>query len=455
MKIKEVALKEIHWSLPTWNAGTQANDRLRQMLGSTLSAQFARCSVGGAFYVWNVDINGKWTPLTNAQPAEEMLARKAWDELKQEVRSRLNNDPDLAEKILTIPNEEYVFYQIDAAGQVKVLITGWGFTNFKRPVIGNQRVEVEDKGAHPISVAFAIDDEKVPGRDFFIVTPMKNVPHTTDGEGNFSLGKINADTTFEIIDAPTGRKFNILTDRTTTEYTFDVTERINVSIEASHDNQPISGETATIDYHGRTYELTLEAGRAAVALALHPGEVCTARFRDAMQQQTMNQAGHTFRFDSMTPPPPEPEPEPEPESELIPEPEPEPEPEKVRDISIQVIDRNMRPLAKSNITFKQGEKEMNQQLDALGTTWLAKDEFKTGEEMTARIMAPGRVLPPIPFTLDEGETQYVLQEIKPKGFADYLPEMLAVIGSVFGLVIAFFLGGGFIDIATKFLLSLI
>ena len=226
--------------------------------------------------------------------------------------TRVEMDPGV--NILSIPNEEYVFYQIDAAGQVKVLIAGWGSTNYKKPIIGNERVAVEDKGAHPISIAFTIDDEKVPNRNFSIVTSLKNVPHTTDANGDYALGKINADTSIEFIDEPTGKRFNILTDRTTTEYTFDITERVNVRIEASHDNEPISDEEASIDYHGRTYKVMLEAGQATVGLALYPGEVCTARFRGAMQQQELNPAGHTFRFDSTTPPPPpEPEPEPEPE----------------------------------------------------------------------------------------------------------------------------------------------
>lgn len=316
MKIKEAALKEIHWLL-SWNEGQQANDRIREKLGDSLSQNFARVNVGGNAHVWTVNINGKWIPLTNAQPTEEMLVRQRWDEIKQEVRTKLSAEPDLAEKILTIPNEEYVFYQIDAAGQVKVLITGWGSTNHKKPIIGNQRVEVEDKGAHPVSIAFTIDDEKVPNRNFFIVTSLKNVPHTTDANGDYALGKINADTTIEFIDEPTGKRFNILTDRSTPEYTFDITERINVRIEASHDNEPISGEEASIDYHGRTYKVMLEAGQAAMGLALYPGEVCTARFRGAMQQQQLNPAGHTFRFDSNTPPPePEPEPEPKPEPEV-------------------------------------------------------------------------------------------------------------------------------------------
>ena len=87
MKIKEAALREIHWLLP-WNEGQQANDRLREKLGDSLSQNFARVNVGGNAHVWTVNVNGKWTPLPNAQSTEEMLARQRWDEIKQEVLAR-------------------------------------------------------------------------------------------------------------------------------------------------------------------------------------------------------------------------------------------------------------------------------------------------------------------------------------------------------------------------------
>lgn len=466
MKIKEVATKEIHWLLP-WNPGPQANDRLRQKLGNSLCSYFARINVGKDSYVWNIDINGKWRPLTKDETAEEALARQRWDEVKQEVRAHLNSEIELVEKILTIPNDEYIYYQIDATGQVKVLVTGWGFTNFKGVVIGNGSGEIDKPTTHPVSVAFTIDGQKVPNRDFFIVAPQKNVPHTTDAEGNYALGNLSENTTFEVIDGPTGRKFSIQTDRTTTEYTFDVTEFVNVSVEAVHDKQPISGETATLNYHGRTYELTLSNGSATISLPLYGGDACIARFREAMQQQELNLSGHTFRFESTTPIMPPPPPgggetgdgdgegegdtggEGEGEGEVV---TPEPEP---RDISVQVVDRNMKPFARGSITFKQGEKTLEKKLDERGITYLAKDDFATGQPLSAQVSTPGRTIPPIPFTLDEGETQYVLQEVKPKGLGDYLGEILAALGAAIGLVGAFFIGGGIIDFVSKLILELI
>ena len=452
MKIKEVATNEIHWLLP-WNRNTQANDRLRQKLGNNLCSYFARCSVGADSYVWSVDINGKWQPLTDAQPTEKMLIDKRWDEVKQEVRTHLSSDIELAEKILTIPNDEYIYYQIDTAGQVKVLITGWGFNNFKGPVIGRGGVKLEDKDSHPVSVSFTIDNEKVPNREFFIVTPQKNVPHTTDAEGNYSMGNIKVGTIFEVIDGPTGRKFSIQADHTMTEYTFDVTEYVKVSVKASHDEQPINDETATLEYHGRTCDLPLIDGYATTTLVFHPDEVCIARFRDEKQQQTIGQTGHTFCFDFMSLRDGGDEEEGEGEGE---EEEGEGEvvePEEPRDISIQVIDSNMKPMAGCSVTFKQGEKELIQKLDGRGTTYLSKEDFATGQPLTAQVSVLGRTLAPIPFTLDEGETQYVLQEVKPKGCTSFLPEILAALGAIAGLVITFFIGGGIIDIVSKFILE--
>lgn len=81
MKIKEVALSEVHWTIKQWNVEQQANNRLQQKLGD-LSRNFAKCSVGAAFYSWNVDTNMRWTPLPKATPSDEILARKRWDEIK-------------------------------------------------------------------------------------------------------------------------------------------------------------------------------------------------------------------------------------------------------------------------------------------------------------------------------------------------------------------------------------
>ena len=527
MKIKEVALNEIHWSLP-WNAGKQANDRLRQLLGENTSQYFARCSVGAAFYAWNVDTNARWTPLTKAEPSDEILVRKRLEEIKQEVCTKLGATANMTEKILQVPNEEYIFYTISEAGQVQVVITGWGFLNFKKPPIDPYKVVNVTSGSHPVTIAFTIDDEKVPNRDFFIVAQKKNTPHTTDGEGNYPLGKIAPDTALEFIDGPTGRHFNILTDRTTAEYTFDITERITIRVEASHDNLPISDEEATIEYHGKTYQLMLQNGQASASVAYYPDEPCVARFRDAMQQQVLNQAGHTFHFDSMTPvaPPPAPEPPAEEPAPVMPhlfiqgdkgyigkeypvtveyegtvtsyisdadgiialpqmmsgqtmtvtdgynpgnittytlEKDQEEyifhvpyEPvEDARDIKLQYIDLQKRPIAKCGVNFKQSEKERINKLDERGFTYLANETFQPAVPLTSIISHPSRKFPPITFTLDEGETDYLIQEVKgEQGFGDYLPEILAALGAFVGLIIAFLAGGFIIDKLTLFLHSL-
>ena len=107
MKIKEVALNEIHWTIDQWNRGDQANDRLSEKLGS-LSRYFAKGNVGAETFTWSFDAPLKWTPLNKASEPEAVMARQRWEELKNEVKAKLADTPDLAEHILEIPNEDYI-----------------------------------------------------------------------------------------------------------------------------------------------------------------------------------------------------------------------------------------------------------------------------------------------------------------------------------------------------------
>ena len=75
--------------------------------------------------------------------------------------------------------------------------------------------------------------------------------------------------------------------------------------------------------------------------------------------------------------------------------------------------------------------------------------------LTATIEAPNRKLPPITFTLEPDEKEYVLQEAKEQGMGDYLLEILAALGAFVGLVIIFFVAGGAIDLATKAILQFV
>ena len=59
MKIKQVALNEIFWSISAWNRDGQAYNELKKGLGDTLR-YFAKGKVGSGFFEWHSDVTGNW-----------------------------------------------------------------------------------------------------------------------------------------------------------------------------------------------------------------------------------------------------------------------------------------------------------------------------------------------------------------------------------------------------------
>ena len=221
MEIKKVATSEIHWSIG-WNASQQANSRLRDMIGDT-SRYFAMLKVGNATYNWIVDTVGQWRPMGMAADSEKPLIMEKAEQIKQEVFAKLPNDDTLASKICQVPNyEEYIFYRNAEDGNLDVVITGWGFHNFKKagPFIDTWPPRPR---MYTTSIAFVSKGERQPNRPFFIITPKMKKPDVTDTEGLRSF-KEYAGLTLTVIDEQTQRQFDFTTSESDTLLEFDVTE---------------------------------------------------------------------------------------------------------------------------------------------------------------------------------------------------------------------------------------
>lgn len=397
MKIKSVALNEIHWTIEQWNQGQQANDRLSQKLGPACS-YFAKCNVGANFYSWTVDAPGKWTPLSDAPENDAIIARQKWEEVKQEVVSKLAPASDLSDKILTVPNEEYIFYRIDpASGQAEILITGWGFRNFKKAGPHLWGGAVQPETAHPVDVSFTVEGVVQPGRPFAIIAPKTRNEYVTDAQGVFRIGeKIEPGTVINLQDGPTEKEFQLVVEEQRIDYTFDVTEFVTLKVLATLDGNPIEQGDLTVKYGNDNYDLMLSDGRAALNLPLREGTPCTVTFGDEQKTAYLTLDDSTIRFDRITPKVEEPVVE---ETELAP----------AKLVKITVLDSSEQPMKSQKIAFRQdGNVVQELQLDENGSVMLDQDLFNTAAPLTAQLT--DTQLPEVEFTFEEGETEYVLQQ---------------------------------------------
>ena len=402
MKIKEVALNEIYWSIKSWNVEQQANDYLKKKLGDP-SRYFAKCNVGHGYYSWDTEVIADWKPKNEASTAEEPLIAQKLGEVSTEVHAKLSAEPDLAEHILEIPNEAYIFYKITPDGQVDIIITGWGFRNFKKtpPV---QIKTPPKKPIHPTTIAFAIDDEKQPNRPFTIKASWTQKPNmaTTDEEGNFVI-KEEEGVSIDVVDQETQKSFSFVVTNEKSEQVFDITERTDITVVATLDGEPLNGETVTIDYAGKHYEETLVDGKALFsAVTLRSGEPLNARLREETKEAILSADNNVLHFELVTP-----------EEPPVEEPPIEDDPVPVT-ARLTVVDAASQPIKDAAFTLRQGDMVCDGQLDHQGSTLFVVDGFMVSQPLTLTLTTDKGAMDPIEFTLDEGETEYLLQENAPE-----------------------------------------
>lgn len=96
---------------------------------------------------------------------------------------------------------------------------------------------------------------------------------------------------------------------------------------------------------------------------------------------------------------------------------PEEEKEETKDIKVMFRDLKGNSIVCSNVIFRQeGKPELKAQLNADGDTFFKEGIFDVNSPMTVHIIgwSNSEQYPPIPFTLEENEYEYLLQEKEPK-----------------------------------------
>lgn len=497
MEIKNVRVNEIHWSIG-WNASQEANKRLKDKIGET-SKYFAQLKVGNATYNWIVDTVGKWRPMGMAPDSDKGAIMEKTEEIRQEVFDKLSGDDSLATKICQVPNyEEYIFYKDNADGTIDVVITGWGFHNFKksgpfvetwppRPVM------------HNTTISFVIDGERQPQRTFSVVTPKMQKPDVTDDLGVRTYREY-AGVNITVIDDATQKQFSFTTEDKDTELEFDITKKTAVIIRATMDGESIMNETVSVDYDGKHYDVSLINGEGKLTdLSFKEGISCVATMRGEQRSEPLSADADTvISFDFTTPPPVVEKCDitvvatldgnplagetisidyagqhydltldnagkaticdivctgdvchasmRDTEHSITPERDKDniisfelltPAKEPIM-ATISVLNAQGQPMKNANFRLVQGEQVQEGVLDEQGTAQFVMDNYTVEQPLQAHITTEDqRQIEPIEFTLEDEEKEYVLQENAPKSGG-------SMIGFLVGLLILAALAAGVI-----------
>lgn len=290
--------------------------------------------------------SGEWHQMIAADTIEQNLVLDAITKTQEMVSAKVG--VQAAELLFSIPDDGYIYYN-DTPEGIKVLLTGWGF---KKPVSrSGVREDIALNKENPVSVSFSIDGSRLTDYVFGIKLPRQVKKFRTDTEGLCKFRNIKVGATYTLTDAD-GNEHLLSVVEGTKHYDFDLT--------------PVQ-EPEQIIEEPEVIEEPIE----------EPAET-------------------------------------EPE---VPEEQPEP-----NIITIQAIDEQNRPLPVSSITLQQqGRPPLTLMPDEESKVVFQEGAFETGVLLNATLNIPPRQFPDststtqpttvnIPFVLDQGEYQYVLQE---------------------------------------------
>ena len=162
---------------------------------------FAKPSLGAGYYVWT-DKRREWQCMTGADGIVQDLVRAAYLRVKEDVAGRLG--AEVAARLFTIPDDSYIYYD-DSDGDIKVLVTGWGF---KYPARSNPKPDLSGlRRRNGVSLAFIYDGERLAGYEFGLQLPRQLKRLVTDGEGYYRFADVKTGITFTVKDFASGKEF--------------------------------------------------------------------------------------------------------------------------------------------------------------------------------------------------------------------------------------------------------
>lgn len=300
-KIKEVPSTEVHWQVANWNVRDVANARIKQTMGAD-AQYFAPVYVTHGSYYWSEPDADGWVPLTVVSDDDRAEARALLAQLQQKAVSRMPARAQVIKQVFTFPNDDFIFVRRRTDGSLDLRLTGWGFANYNRAHATVISETIESDKINEISVSFSVDGQPVPNREFSFARGMEWAPATTDDTGYYNFGRHMPGAQISVRDNKTGIERITVVEAETTNIDVDVTQYLTVRVIGRHDGQPISGETAHLEYGRRSGDLTLEQGSAGCSLPWFEGVECTVKFRGTEQRRELrNDILNEFVFESQTP----------------------------------------------------------------------------------------------------------------------------------------------------------
>lgn len=274
----------------------QVYNALKDQLGDSDLMIFSERVAGYEYLQWMLPEDG-WIALTEGDPLMAFEVRKELDRRKHMIMAKFGANHQMAKMIMTVPDDDYVYYKADKSGNLIIKLTAWGYRYPER--IGtsdNYGVLSENDPKEHTVLEVIFDGQPMAGKTVLI----NGFAHNLDENGRYEIG-----------DLPLGYEFDLTIDDELHHITvskgkgsmvFDVTKYTNVDIRATKDNNPYADALALIDCGEKHYQITTNSsGMASVSIPLSlEQQQCIVSINDKTEQQPLTKMQMLFVFDFQT-----------------------------------------------------------------------------------------------------------------------------------------------------------
>ena len=315
--------------------GHEAYDQIYKSLKDALPSDeemiFAERSSGYGFLQWELP-GDEWTSLDQGDPIFTNEVKRALEQRIQHVKSKFGDNQLMASRILTYPDDSYVFYKTTPEGKLIILLTAWGYRHPEKIGSGPAGGLMDpDKAKEDVSIAFLYGGKPMAEKPFLLNKMSKQ----TDAEGNFIVGDLPVGYQFDV--EVNGMRHHVVVTEGKGKITIDATIYTCVAVDVTLDGKPCPKAEVNINYFGQQLRLETDMeGKTTAQLPLgDENQQCVVSVGSETQSKPLVGEQTHFAFDLVSPEEPvvEPPVEPSPVEELpveeppVQEPEPPAEPE--------------------------------------------------------------------------------------------------------------------------------
>ncbi|MGN0282453.1 MAG: hypothetical protein ACI4B3_09160 [Prevotella sp.] len=269
---------------------------LKNQLNDEHEQLFTERIPGHEYLQWELPGDG-WTPLSEGDPLMAQEVRQELLRRKQIISQRFGKNQEMAQRILSVPDESYVYYKANSAGNLLIKLTAWGYRYPERVGCGGITGTFKPKGdTQSVSIHIVYDNEPLPNKEFFI----NGFKRVTDNLGIYNVGElpigykfeIGVDGNQQIVDVTSGHD----------DIKIDLTLFASVEIRATLDGHPYEGVTASLSYWGHELKLSTDSnGKVFAKVPKDPNNgMCTVSIENDYQQLALVEPITVFTFNINT-----------------------------------------------------------------------------------------------------------------------------------------------------------